>query len=630
MIHLSTLISRHRLLGFALIVATLFGVLLLSPAAGQAQEPVLPAATPDGFSGLETYAERCANCHGETGAGDGELIAQTDNPAPMPFDAAYIRQAMPSVMFQQITNGEAAVGMPPFGPASSNPIDEPGRWNLVAAVFSLATPPEDVAAGQAIYTAQCAACHGDAGAGDGPDAATTDPVAGPLDDVTYWFNRSNDTVFTELATDQISAHSFQLEENDLRRVVDFARTFSYTYADPAVLTEPIAAGLITGVLTNGTSGAPLVETEVELRAFTPELEQTLTLTTTTDAAGAFRFDVADTPPDWVYIAGTSFDGLGFSSSADQLSRSRTALDLPITVFDKTTDSSAVSVAQLHVVMEFADALVQVSQLYIFSNAQEAVYVGPTGNPDEGVIEVGVPEGAQNLMFQRSFGSMESFLPASDFVATDRGWADPLPLRPGEGALTLLVSYSLPYDDALTISHPVFYNTVSGAIILPDNGVAVVGDEWTEGEPQSFGQSEVFRNFGRGGLAAGDTLTIELDGRPTIVTDEATGGAVANRDTTTELLIGGGALLLAAVGGIFLWRYWQGRQAEEAWEEAPAYGVAGAATAVAPPIPANSERDDLLRRIATLDDAFDAGQLPEADYRAQREELKRRLASVWSV
>ena len=37
----------------------------------------------------------------------------------MPFDAAYIRQAMPSVMFQQITNGEAAVGMPPFGPASS-------------------------------------------------------------------------------------------------------------------------------------------------------------------------------------------------------------------------------------------------------------------------------------------------------------------------------------------------------------------------------------------------------------------------------------------------------------------------------------------------------------------------------
>ncbi len=626
MIDLATFAARRRLFGFAFIAVVLLSALLLWPAAGQAQDPVLPVATPDGFAGLETYAERCANCHGETGAGDGELILQAGNQAPMPFDAAYIQQAMPSVMFQQITNGEAAVGMPPFGPASSNPIDEPGRWNLVAAVFSLATPPEDVAAGQEVYTATCAACHGDSGQGDGPDAATTDPAAGPLNDVTYWFNRSNDTVVGELAPGVVPAHEYDLAEEDLRRVVNFARTFSYTYADPAVLTEPIAAGIISGVLTNGTSGAPLAETEVELRAFTPELEQTLTLTTTTDAAGAFRFDVADTPPDWVYIAGTSLDGLGFSSSADQLSRTQTALDLPITVFDKTTDPAAVSVAQLHVVMEFANDLVQVSQLYIFSNAEQAVFVGPTGNPDEGVVEVGVPEGVQNLSFQRSFGSMESFLPANDFVQTARGWADPLPLRPGEGALTLLVSYALPYEDALTISHPVFYNTASGAIILPDNGVAVFGDEWTEGEPQSFGQGEIFRNFGRGGLAAGDTLTIQLDGRPTVITDAASGGAVANRDTTTELLIGGGALLLAAVGGIFLWRYWQGRRADDDWDEAPAYATAAPAGPIAPATTA--ERDDLLRRIATLDDAFDAGQLPEADYRAQREALKQRLAAVW--
>jgi len=104
--------------------------------------------------------------------------------------------------------------------------------------------------------------------------------------------------------------------------------------------------------------------------------------------------------------------------------------------------------------------------------------------------------------------------------------------------------------------------------------------------------------------------------------------VVNRDTTTELLIGGGALLLAAVGGIFLWRTWQGRRADDGWQEE---AVPAHATTAAPAMPAgaNSERDDLLRRIAALDDAFDAGQLPEADYRPQREELKRRLASVWA-
>ncbi|HRO23357.1 MAG TPA: c-type cytochrome, partial [Promineifilum sp.] len=123
---------KSRLLILVLVSAVALGAMLLLPQAGAAQDPVLPAATPDALPGLELYAERCANCHGDTGQGDGAMIQQAGQPAPMAFDAAYILNAMPSVMFQQITNGEAAVGMPPFGPASSNPIDDAGRWNLVA------------------------------------------------------------------------------------------------------------------------------------------------------------------------------------------------------------------------------------------------------------------------------------------------------------------------------------------------------------------------------------------------------------------------------------------------------------------------------------------------------------------
>lgn len=615
--------AKRRLLTFALLLAVLAAVALALPAAGRAQDPVLPPATPEGFPGLETFAARCANCHGPAGQGDGPLIQQTGNPAPMPFDADYIRQAMPSVMFQQITNGEAAVGMPPFGPASSNPIDEQGRWNLVAAVFSLATSPDAVAAGKTVYDANCAACHGDTGAGDGPDAATTDPVAGPLNDVAYWFNRSNDTIFADLAPGTIPAHTYDLPEDDLRRVVDYARTFSYGYADPVELTKPIAAGIIAGLLSNGTTGERLSETQVLLRAFTPDLQETLTLTTTTDANGNFRFDVTDTPPDWVFIAGASYDGLNFSSGADQLSRSQPTLDLPVTVFDKTTDEAAVSIGQLHAVLEFTDSQVQVSELYIFNNDRQAVFVGRSGDPAQGVVEVAVPEEAESLAFQRSFGSMESFLPANDFVQTERGWADPLPLRPGGGALTLLVRYTLPYDDALTFAHPVFYNTATSTIILPDSGVTVIGDPWVEQPAQTFGQGQSFLNYSRAGLTPGETLTIELNGRPRVVSD-AEGATAVNRNSTAELLIGAGALLLAAVAGVFIWRTWQGRRADE-WEaeEEAAEAMPGAVAA------AGSTRDDLLRRIAALDDAFEAGQLEEDAYRAQRDELKRQLAAVWN-
>jgi mono/diheme cytochrome c family protein len=625
MTHSSHRAAARRLFLFALIPLLVIAGLLAWPRPGAAQDPVLPAATPEALPGLDLYAERCANCHGDTGQGDGLLIQQAGATPPMPFDAAYISAAQPSVMFRQITDGEAAVGMPPFGPASSDPIDEAGRWNLVAAVFSLATPPEDVTAGQAIYEAECAACHGDAGAGDGPDAATTDPPASPLTDLAYWFNRSNDTVFTELAPGAIPAHAYEIADDDLRRVVDFARTFSYAYADPAILTAPIPAGVVMGVLSNGTTGEMLGEAEVELQGFTPEFEQTVTLTTTTDANGNFRFDVTDVPPDLIFIAGSSFDGLNFSSGANQLDRNNPTLDMPVTVYDKTSDGAGVNVAQLHVVFEFAEERVTVNQLYVVNNAANAVFVGPSGDPADGVFEVAVPEGAENLEFQRSFGSMQNFLPANDFVQTARGWADPLPLRPGDTASTLLVRYDLPFSDGMRIAHPIFYETATTTIILPDAGVSVTNTPWVEQPAQEFGQGQTFRNYSGPGVPAGETISMVLEGRPNVVTD-ASGAAVVNRDQTTELLIGGGALLLAAVSGVFLWRYWQGRheEDEEEWAEAVETTVALPSGAA----PAGS--DDLLRTIAALDDAHDAGQIDDAAYQAQRAELKRQLAAMWKA
>jgi hypothetical protein len=111
----------------------------------------------------------------------------------------------------------------------------------------------------------------------------------------------------------------------------------------------------------------------------------------------------------------------------------------------------------------------------------------------------------------------------------------------------------------------------------------------------------------------------LEGRPSVVTD-ASGAAVVNRDQTTELLIGGGALLLAAVGGIFLWRYWQGRGNGdmEVWEDETEAAVAGSAG-----------KDALLRAIADLDNAYEAGGIEETVYQARRAELKRQLAAIWS-
>ncbi|MEZ4517222.1 MAG: hypothetical protein R3C44_10415 [Chloroflexota bacterium] len=173
------------------------------------------------------------------------------------------------------------------------------------------------------------------------------------------------------------------------------------------------------------------------------------------------------------------------------------------------------------------------------------------------MKISIPEAAENLSFQRSFGSLDSFLPANDLVPIAGGWADPMPIRPGGGALTLLTTYELPYESGMAITHPMNYPAASSTIILADNGVEVTGEGWSTSGPEQFQTGEVFLNYNRAAIPAGDNITIELDGRPRLV--EGAEGATTNRNQTTELIVGGTALILAAIAGIFLWRGWQARQ-----------------------------------------------------------------------
>ncbi|MCP4428674.1 MAG: c-type cytochrome, partial [Chloroflexi bacterium] len=115
-----------------------------------AQEPNLPQAPPNAEIGLTIFADRCANCHGPTGNGDGELAADLPKPPRQLSDPEFLQTAVPATLFNHITDGIIDAGMPPFGPSSSNPINDENRWDLVAAVYSLGTSEEAVGMGQAV------------------------------------------------------------------------------------------------------------------------------------------------------------------------------------------------------------------------------------------------------------------------------------------------------------------------------------------------------------------------------------------------------------------------------------------------------------------------------------------------
>jgi cytochrome c len=584
-------------------------VLFLTMFSASAQEPLEPPSTPDAFGGLPVFSERCANCHGDLGQGDGEMAGNLPK-RPRDFtDETFRRTAVPAVLFQTITEGILESGMPPFGPLSSNPITDEGRWDLVATIYSLSTPPEALENGRIVYEENCLSCHGEQGVGDGPEVETSTTAPPDLSETRYWTNRSNEMVFASLQNAEISDHTYSLAEADLWDVTDYMRTFSYVYADAEAAAEPIQLVTISGQVSNGTVGDLIANGTVLLRAFTPDLQEALSLETELGPDGHYSFDVADADPDWVYMSSVEHGDISFSSSPDRVQRSDPQLDMPIVVYDTTDDPTAININQVHMIIDFAGDRLRVSEIYVISNREPAVFVGESGDAESGTLQVAVPEAAENVEFQRSFRSFENFLPAPEVVATDSGYADTVPVRPGDGAMNLLVSYELPFEDGIKIEHPLFYDTNSATIVVPDVGVDVEGDAWVSQGVQQMGNAGTISSYSRPGLAAGEAISFSLAGRPAAVSSASSTAPIS--DGMTGIFVGGAAVLLAAGGASFVIRSWQSAADEsEAMQE--------------------NRKQQLLYALASLDEAFEKGSLDEAEYGRRRAEMVDELAAIWDA
>ncbi len=598
--------ARARLILALLLFLLLFSGLLAQLPAAAGQSPAVPSEPPIAAAGLNTHSERCANCHGPRGLGDGELAEGLPNPPAAHASLAYLRTATPSDMFDTITNGSVPQGMPPFGPESSNPLTEEQRWAVIAAIYSLGTPIESVGDGRDIYLENCLACHGEEGAGDGPDAQDLDADPGDLTSLAYWSTTSNQAIFDMLSGDQIAAHeplaAADLAEDDLWSVVDYMRTFSYEYTDALAEFRPLETATIRGAVVNGTTGEPLSgDYSPRLRAFTQGLDVTLDMTTTLDADGLYTFDLTDVPQEWFYRVGVTYDDVEFGSDFGQLSFDVTELDMPVTVYDSTNDPAGLNIQQLHLIFTFGEDVVQVSELYQVNNNGDTVFIGEAGDASQGTFEMSLPDGATNIAFQRGFGSVDSFIPAQEVIVTEAGFADTLPLRPGPGSLTMLATYDLPYDDELTLSHPLFYATDRVNLVLPDVGVELADTSgWVEGG-QTTMEAGTISTYGQSDLPAGSELTLALEGRARAASS-ATAGPL--RDNTAELLIGAGAAVLVIGIAAIAVRRWRLEPDQEL------------------------DQDDLLQALADLDDDYEAGEIAERDYQRERAALKAELAAIW--
>lgn len=570
--------------------------------------PLLP---PDPSNGKVIYAEKCLPCHGETGMGDGFQAGNLPAPPPAIGSAEIARAARPSDWYEVVTTGRLEKLMPGF----SESLSDRQRWDVVAYVFSLSANLEDLSTGQAVYTAQCAACHGDAGQGDGmgvPDWTSQHRLA-ILSDMEL------QTIVADGLGTSMPAFAGELNDAEQRAVAAYIRTLTYagsasvarqtqatpTSVEPTEAVESIEGGqtpdtiralTIEGQITNPSGSAVPEGLKVTLIGFSG-MEQVSETSTSSDANGRYEFREVEIVPGTAFIVQVEMNGATFNSDilhpADITSESAS---LPVTVYDTISDVSELSVDRMHVFFDFSvEGKVQVVELYIFANPTGKVIVPAAQN--QPVLTFSLPEGATNIQFDA--GSL-----GDRYVKTSDGFGDLAPIPPAPQQHQVLFSYDLPYGRSLELALPLPMPVNAAVVMLPPGGVKLESEQLFAAGSRDV-QGMTFQLYTATDLAAGSALRVRLSGKAT------PGGTTASGDLT-GLLIGLGAFGVVLVGaGIWIFRQRQSTAAPEENEVEETM----------------ESEDSLLDAILTLDDLYQAGKLPENAYLERRAELKERLKQL---
>lgn len=620
------------------------------PASSTSAFPLVP---PDPVRGEQIFVEKCAPCHGDTGKGDGPRAGDLPNPTAPIGDRKFARNARPVDWYQMVTNGDLGRYMPGFSSLSDRE-----RWDVVAYAFRLSVTQEELEQGKALYETFCAGCHGLDGRGGGPQAEGL--AAQPAN----WSDQQRLVQLSEAEMAEIIANgdgempafAGELDENQRYAVVSYIRSLSYASGDlesasvtgdatptgaaptaeeaqPAAAT-PAATGegaarssedivdesidapariTIQGTITNATPGGKIpADLEVTLLGY-KGMAPAFDLTTRVEPDGSYTFEDVDYDPEFVYFAQVKVDGISFNSDIlhgqDVIG---TSTQLPLRIYDTTTDISALRTDRLHVFFDFSKTgTIQVVELFIISNPGDQVVVA--GAEDQPVITFPLPEGASNLQFQN--GEL-----GGRFVETENGFGDRSSVPPGMGLHQVLFAYELPYNKKLDLTLQTPLPVEAAVMMLPPVGVELKGSQLLDaGQRDVQGMSfQMYQVTSR--LNGGDSIKVSLSGQP----GQAAAGGFGDSDSLTALLVGLGVFGAVLIGaGYWLYR----RQSQQGLMVSPAAVGEGAEGDLPGGEAFDESSESLIEAIVALDDLHASGGLPEAAYHERRRALKARLAEA---
>jgi mono/diheme cytochrome c family protein len=581
------------------------------------QDVPLPEEVPLARMGEGLFQQNCAPCHGVQGGGDGPATAEMPVVPTAFADPAAVWELSPAELFHVTKFGRLEKMMPPW----LNRMSDDEIWQAVYYAWDLHTSEAEVNAGEVLYAADCAACHGVEGRGDGPEAG-----GAMLDfaDLGAMMALSQ----ADLSQNWLAAHpeiGSDLSEQDQRSVLSYIRTFSYAPSWASLLGT--GEGTIQGTIEQQTPGGgtfPGGTVSLEVYAHMTPLD---TLETTVDDDGAFSFTNLPVDPGIFYLVVTQYRGVRYSTPVLRFGQPEAATDdantltASLPIYETGDDPSGVSISRMSWIVEHEPGALLIGQVVYFGNSSDHTFTGIEldGADVPVTLALPLPAGADSIGLQD--GTI-----GGAYRQVGNTVYDTRPVPPGEGTRQLFVRYRLPYNGtSATVVQPVDYPMGGMELWVASLPNLAAEPSAAQGQIQFVGEQQIqgmpYRQWTSNALPA-QNLTLELSGLiaageqdPRMLNPTGGAAGVQGMGTVTPALdpripwvMGGVVLLLLA--GVVVWRWRSGSAQSDDTQLSP-----------------KQRREWLIQEVAHLDDQHALGELDDDTWQVQRAALKLELYAL---
>lgn len=369
---------------------------------------------------------------------------------------------------------------------------------------------------------------------------------------------------------------------------------------------------VQGMVLNGTAGETIAPgLLVSLHAFGSDVGSVTTVETTTDDLGGFQFDDVVLSSDIGYALTMDYSGMHYSML---LGEEDLATTVEFLVYESTQDVAVISVEHHKLMITNVNQVEQQIEAVEFislSNTSDRTLVPDLSNVGQGqfsFMRFSLPPRAANF-------DIQSDLVGGEVIPVGTGFGLTSPVTPGGHSLSF--SFTFPYQgNAFSYQQNLLQGADVYRVLVPERlGQLEVGS--LESMPAINVEGSLYRAWQGQDFAPAQGLAVELTNLPQPSLAARLGRSVTGAEFwIIAIPIMLGVVLLAALlyGGFRIRR---------------PTTVSGLAV-LGQSNDNSAHRELLVREVAILDEKFQQGQVPDAEYQAERVQLKDRILAAAPV